>query len=64
MKKSGKIKPKIVFDIDKTTKIFFLLPTIVVQPWKYRYYNTFVLDICWLNFHIGIGVWEYNENNT
>ena len=53
-----KIKPCIAFDYDKYDKLFFLIPTVMVQPWAYRYPNTYVVDIAWLHLHIGIGKWE------
>lgn len=56
MRKEYRIKPKIRFEIDKG--IFFLLPTIIWQPWKYRYNDTFVISFYWLNFVVGIGLWK------
>lgn len=58
MRKDYRIKPKVIFDIDNLSKIFFLLPTIIFQPWEYRYNGSVVVDITWLNLHIGIGIWE------
>lgn len=53
-----RIKPEIKFLHDKYDKLFFLIPTLMVQPWRRRYANTNVVDIAWLTFHILIGKWE------
>ncbi len=58
MRKDYRIKPKVIFEIDNRSKIFCILPTIIFQPWKYRYIGGVVVDITWLNLHIGIGIWE------
>ena len=36
-RKEYRINPKFVFEVDKTSRIFFFLPTVYWQPWKYRY---------------------------
>lgn len=56
MRKEYRIKPKIGFEIDKS--IFFLLPTIIWQPWKYRYNDSYVIYFCWLVFAVRFGLWE------
>ena len=56
-------KFNIQFDIDKRNKIFCLLPTIIWQPKKYRYYGSCIIDITWLIFHITIGTWERPKND-
>ena len=50
------IHRKIKFERDTT--IISVFPTIVIRPWVYRYINSYVVDIHWLHFHIGIGWWE------
>lgn len=57
-RKEYHIKPKITFRVDTHDYPFFLLPTILVQPWIYRYPGSYVIDIYWLNFFIGIGKFE------
>jgi len=52
------IKPKFVFEIDTTSRLFFFLPTIYWQPWKYRYNGCCVICFCWLIFSFGFGIWE------
>lgn len=58
------IKLCICFEIDKEDQVISILPTIMIQPWKYRYPNTFVVDITWLIFHIGIGRWRTKGANN
>lgn len=58
MRKEYRIKPKIGFEIDNQSYVFFFLPTVVWQPWKYRYNNTYVVNLHWLCFDVGFGVWE------
>ena len=53
------IKPTIKLCIDNN--IFSFIPTVVWQPWIYRYINCSVIDMWWLNFHISIGIWEYKS---
>lgn len=57
-RKEYRIKPKFVFEIDTTNRIFFFLPTILWQPWKYRYNDSYVICFCWLIFNVGFGIWE------
>ena len=52
------IKPQIDFEADTVDYAFYLIPTIVVQPWPYRYRNTYVVSIIWLNFAVGFGMWK------
>lgn len=58
MRQDYYIKWKIGFEIDKSYRAYSILPTIVWQPWKYRYPLTSIVDITWLNFHIVIGEWR------
>ena len=55
LRKQYRIKPKIAFEIDK--QIVFI-PTIIWQPWKYRYCNSYVISFYWFIFAIGFGFWE------
>ena len=58
-RKDYRIKPTIKFIVDNNNCMFSFLPTIVWQPWIYRYPNMIgVIDIWWLNFHIIFGRWE------
>lgn len=56
MRSDYRIKKKIFFEFD--CELIFLLPTIMFQPWKYRYLGTSVVTISWLGMNIGIGIWE------
>lgn len=56
------IKPKVFFEADTAYYIFSILPTVIVQPWIYRYKGSVIIDITWLNLHIGIGEWTKNPN--
>lgn len=56
--KEYRIKPKIAFEIDTRNYLFMFFPTIVWQPWNYRYNESYVICFHWLNFVIGIGLWE------
>lgn len=47
---------KVQFDTD--SYLICILPTIIFQPWRYRYPNCAVIDVTWLNFHITIGEWK------
>ena len=58
MRKQYRIKPKIGFEIDKQYYAFFFLPTVVWQPWKYRWNNTYVVELHWFIFTVGFGLWE------
>ena len=60
-RKEYRIKPKIGFEIDERYKMFFFIPTIIWQPWKYRWDNSFVISVHWLIFAIGVGRWERKE---
>lgn len=61
MRKEYRIRAKVGFEIDKLDYVFFLLPTIVWQPWKHRYNNTYVVCLRWLIFTVAFGVWERRE---
>ena len=56
-RKEYKIQPTIGFVCDRNLFVFSILPVIVWEPWMYRNPNTYVVDIRWLNFHIGLGLW-------
>ena len=58
-RKEYRIKPIVKFYVDNN--IFSFIPTVVWQPWIYRYINSSVVDIWWLHFHILIGTWEYKS---
>jgi hypothetical protein len=58
MRKEYRIRPKVVFEVDKRDFLFFFLPTIIWQPWKYRWNGCAVVCFHWLNFAIGFGIWE------
>jgi len=61
-RKEYKIKPCIVFKVDREDYYFSFLPTVLYMPWIYRYPNSIgVIDIWWLNFHICIGEWIRKE---
>lgn len=62
-RKKYRIKPHIGFAVDRDGYIFSLLPTVLVQPWMYRYPGHCIVDITWLHFHICIGVWENRKEN-
>lgn len=55
------VKPCIKFETDKTNWLISLIPTIMFQPSKYRYANSWIIDIYWLIFHITIGEWKPKE---
>lgn len=56
------IEPKIKLLTD--ISLISLLPTIIWVPWIYRYPNCYVVEIMFLNFDIGIGLWKHhNEVN-
>ena len=58
-RKQYRIKPTIRFLVDKDDYYFSFLPTVLWQPWVYRYPNIDgIVDIWWLHFHILIGKWE------
>ena len=53
-----KIEFAIKFIIDNTDYCMSFIPTILWQPWIYRYPNEVgIIDIWWFNFHISIGKW-------
>ena len=56
-RKEYKIDWKIVFEFDTRDYIFFLLPTIMFQPWPFRWRGVAVISICWFNMNLGIGIW-------
>ena len=63
-RKVYKIKPTIEFSVDTEDYCFSFLPTILWMPWVYRYPDSSVIDIWWLNFHILIGKWVVVKNET
>lgn len=64
MRADWRIKPYTKLIIDKDDYLFSFIPTIVWQPWRYRYSNTCVIDIHWLIFHLCFGLWEQRKENT
>lgn len=58
------IVPKVTAEKDTRIYAFTFLPTIVWQPWRYRYPNSFVVELWWLNFVVGIGWWERRKDNA
>lgn len=59
-RKEHRIRPTIKFKVDREDYYFSFLPTILWQPWVYRYPDIIgVVDIWWLHYHILIGTWEY-----
>ena len=62
-RKNYRIKPRICFEFDDTYYVFALIPTIVTQPWMYRLPGVSIIDITWLNFHVGIGEWERKKED-
>ena len=62
-RKKYRIKPSIRFIRDKEDYCFSFLPTIIWQPWIYRYPDSDdVIHIWWLHFHITIGTWKRIED--
>lgn len=57
------IEPKIKFVVDEWHYEFFLLPTISVLPWPYRYNGRCCWEIAWLNMRICIGIWRSKDNH-
>lgn len=53
---------KVKFAADKQDYLFSFLPTIMWSPFPRRYPNTYLFDIHWLYFHIGIGYWTRKED--
>jgi hypothetical protein len=54
-----RVKPTIKFYIDTDHYAFAFLPTVLWEPWVYRYPGLDgVVDIWWFNMHILIGTWE------
>ncbi len=53
------IKPAI--KVVRYNKQFVFLPTIMLSPWVYRYPNSFVWEIRWLNIIIGVGLFLRKE---
>lgn len=57
-RKNYKIKWIFKFKIDNDHYMFSFLPTILWEPWIYRYPGAEgIIDIWWLNMHILIGKW-------
>ena len=57
------IKPRVSFENDIKDKMVSFIPTIIFMPWRYRWNGTYVVDIWWLTFHIGIGIWDRRNEN-
>lgn len=62
LKKDCVIEWKVDFEIDDNSYLFSLLPTIMFQPWPFRYPGCSVIDIMWLNCHIFIGEWNKRKD--
>lgn len=61
-RKNYRIKPSFKIWVDDRDYYFSFLPTILWEPWIYRYPNSEdVVDIWWLNIHISIGTWASKE---
>ena len=62
-RKEFHMKPSIRIAVDDNHYTFSFLPTVVYEPWIYRYPNLQepLLDIWWLNIHILIGTWKKRE---
>ena len=58
-RKNYYIKPDIT--VVRNNRLFYLLPTIKISPWVYRYPKSFVWEIQWLNVTIGIGLFLLKE---
>lgn len=52
------IEKKIKFEVDEHDYMFSFLPTVIWVPWPWRHNYSYVVEIWWLNFNIGIGVWR------
>ena len=61
-KKNYYIRPKVRFHVDKEDYPFFILPTVLIQPWFRRYPGSSVIDIYWMHFIIAIGLWMRKED--
>ena len=53
------IKPSIKCGFEKD--IVSLFPTIIFQPWQYRYINSCIVEFWWITFYVCIGIWENKE---
>lgn len=58
LKEKNDITWDVSFEIDDNCYLFSFLPTIMWQPWPFRYPNCSVIDIMWFNCHILIGTWR------
>lgn len=47
---------------DMPASQFFFIPTIVYRTYPYRCPGTFVFEILFLHWYIGIGEWGYEED--
>lgn len=61
-RKQWRIKPKIEFGVDRRNYLCVIVPTIITQPWPYRSPGQTVVEIMWLNFHIGFGEWTNKKS--
>lgn len=59
-RKGWRVEKRLRFEIDKDY-MFSFLPTVIWMPWMYRYPESSVIDIWWLNLHITFGTWKRNE---
>ena len=56
-RKMYKIAPSACFEFDDRDYMFAIFPTVYIQPQTFRPVNTYVVEIHWLNIHIGLGLW-------
>jgi hypothetical protein len=52
----------VTFNVDDHYYLFAFLPTILWEPWPFRYPNSPIISIMWLNCTIAIGTWKNKEN--
>ena len=62
-RKNWKIVPCIKIKTDTEDLIFYILPTMTIQPWQFRDPNSYVLVISWLIFHVGICKWKIKRES-
>ena len=56
------IKWDVTFNVDNSYYLFALLPTILWEPWSFRYPESPIISIMWLNCTIAIGTWKNKED--
>lgn len=50
--------------VDDRDYCFSLIPTVLYEPWPFRYNGFCVIDIWWFNWHITIGTWKNKEDRN